>query len=433
MLIKPAFQDYDRTKCCHITRDQFSRVLHSLGLYVNERLFDVLAKNYVDNGNQKEINYVKFVEDVENIKETLDIVVKGIKQNTVKPGEAYSNTVSDPKNIPFMETLYLNKQLPDRLLPIQDLLRRIQAEVVAKRVRIREFFLDFDGLRKNIVTGEQFKRVINMMNLTLSEEEYQAILNEYRVEPTDKRIRWMDFCDDIDLVWTTKGIDKDPLYKVQPYDISLTIPARRVYLELTAAEESRLADLLEKYRREIASKRILLKPHFEDFDTTKIGYITKNQFLRILDQFDVLPKNQDDVNLLLRKYIDKGNLNEVNYYEFVKDTDVYNEDGKAISKTHADSFVHYNRPEAKSKAYISNALPNDLEDLLNRIRKKVKEERIRVSEFLRDFDKLRSGTITKDQLRLGFTMSKIVLSDAEYKLILDYFNCPDKVGYVRSK
>ena len=154
----------------------------------------------------------------------------------MKPGEAYSNTVKDTKNIPFMQTLYLNKQLPDRLLPIQDLLRRIQAEVVAKRVRIREFFLDFDGLRKNIVTGDQFKRVINMLNLTLSEEEYQAILNEYRVEPTDKRIRWMDFCDDIDLVWTTKGIDKDPLYKVPPYQTALTLPARRLYLDLAPAE-----------------------------------------------------------------------------------------------------------------------------------------------------------------------------------------------------
>jgi Asp-tRNA(Asn)/Glu-tRNA(Gln) amidotransferase B subunit len=139
------------------------------------------------------------------------------------------------------------------------------------------------------------------------------------------------------------------------------------------------------------------------------------------------------VNLLLRKYVDKGNLNEVNYYEFVKDTDLYNEDGKIISKTHADSFVNYNKPDAKSKAYISNAIPNDLDDLLNRIRKKVKEERIRVSEFLRDVDKLRRGTITKDQLRLAFTMSKIVLSDAEYKLILGYFSCPDKVGYVRSR
>lgn len=136
---------------------------------------------------------------------------------------------------------------------------------------------------------------------------------------------------------------------------------------------------------------------------------------------------------MLRKYIDKGNLNEVNYYEFVKDVDNYNEDGKVISKTHADSFVTYTKPDPTNKAYISNALPNDLEDLLNRIRKKVKEQRIRISEFLRDFDKLRSGTITREQLRLGLTMSKIVLSDAEFKLILGYFSCPDKVNYVRSR
>lgn len=147
-----------------------------------------------------------------------------------------------------------------------------------------------------------------MLNLTLKESEHEALLNEYRVEPNDKRIRWMNFCDDIDLVWTTKGIDKDPLYKVVPYDVNLTLPARRLHLDLSATEESRLASLLDKYRREIASKRILLKPHFEDFDITKIGYITKNQFLRILDQFDVMPKNSDDVNLLLKKYIDKGNL-----------------------------------------------------------------------------------------------------------------------------
>jgi hypothetical protein len=72
-----------------------------------------------------------------------------------------------------------------------------------------------------------------MLNLTLNEDEYQSILNEYRVELNDRRIRWMDFCDDIDLVWTTKGIDKDPLYRVPSYDTALTLPARRVFLDLT--------------------------------------------------------------------------------------------------------------------------------------------------------------------------------------------------------
>lgn len=52
-----------------------------------------------------------------------------------------------------------------------------------------------------------------------------------------------------------------------------------------------------------------LKPLFEDFDITKIGYVTKNQFMRILKQFEFVPKNDQQFNLLLKKYMDRGNLN----------------------------------------------------------------------------------------------------------------------------
>jgi hypothetical protein len=55
-------------------------------------------------------------------------------------------------------------------------------------------------------------------------------------------------------------------------------------------------------------------------------------------------------------------------------------------------------------------VPENLEDLLGRIRRKVKEERIRVAEFMKDFDKLRHGNITKDQFRLSLNMAKIPLS-----------------------
>ena len=43
---------------------------------------------------------------------------------------------------------------------------------------------------------------------------------------------------------------------------------------------------------------------------------------------------------------------------------------------------------------------------------------MRISEFLRDFDKLRSGTITEAQLRKGLNMTKIPLSDPEFKLLI---------------
>ena len=44
---------------------------------------------------------------------------------------------------------------------------------------------------------------------------------------------------------------------------------------------------------------------------------------------------------------------------------------------------------------IIRSKPEDIEDCLARIRRQCKEQRTRVGEFLRDFDKLRSGFITE--------------------------------------
>lgn len=37
-----------------------------------------------------------------------------------------------------------------------------------------------------------------------------------------------------------------------------------------------------------------------------------------------MPKNEKQFNLLLKKYMDRGNLSEVNYYQFIQDVDKYN-------------------------------------------------------------------------------------------------------------
>jgi hypothetical protein len=58
---------------------------------------------------------------------------------------------------------------------------------------------------------------------------------------------------------------------------------------------------------------------------------------------------------------------------------------------------------------------------------------MRISDFLRDFDKLRSGTITITQLRKGLTMCKIPLSDTEFNHLLQKFSSNEKPGFVRWK
>ena len=197
-------------------------------------------------------------------------------------------------------------------------------------------------------------------------------------------------------------------------------------------DRKRVQELIGLYQSHIVSNRCHVKPHFQDFDITKTGYVTKNQFLRILAQFGLYP-SQRDTNLLLKHYMDKGNLHEVNYYDFCRDIEAaINYDGVIHSKTYAELFKdpRNQRERLKPNAYILNTRPTDLTQLIRRLQKIVNEERIRISEFLRDFDKLRSGTITVKQLRLGFNMAKIQLSNHEFELLIDNFHCPDKQGYV---
>lgn len=67
ILIKQPFQDYDRTKSSHITRNQFVRVLNQLNLLPkSESLLELLLSHY-ENPVDKQVNYVRFCEDVDHI------------------------------------------------------------------------------------------------------------------------------------------------------------------------------------------------------------------------------------------------------------------------------------------------------------------------------------------------------------------------------
>ena len=79
---------------------------------------------------------------------------------------------------------------------------------------------------------------------------------------------------------------------------------------------------------------------------------------------------------------------------------------------------------------ILKYVPDDVDDVIARIRKRCKEERLRIGEFFRDFDKLRSGYITEAQFRIGLNMGKIVLSGHEFALLADAFQAPKEGKHI---
>ncbi len=99
--------------------------------------------------------------------------------------------------------------------------------------------------------------------------------------------------------------------------------------------------------------------------------------------------SEEILELLLKKYMDKGNADEVNYFDFCCDVDKPEDMfGAGRDFNHSWAYFPKMQPNIYARKEIVSHQPNDIEDLLARIRAECKERRIRISEFLRDFDRL---------------------------------------------
>ena len=125
--------------------------------------------------------------------------------------------------------------------------------------------------------------------------------------------------------------------------------------------------LLEEYRTAVKNKRIHLKPIFQDFDITKNGHVTKAQFLRVLDLLKITAPPAE-LQVLLRRYMDMGNVDEVNYVDFTNDVD--NEVQLfGVGRDFNHSFEYFPKTQARtSQAEIVRNTPDDVDDVLARLR-----------------------------------------------------------------
>lgn len=86
------------------------------------------------------------------------------------------------------------------------------------------------------------------------------------------------------------------------------------------------------------------------------------------------------------------------------------------------------RPEAFPRANINS---KELEQIIQNIQIYTSERRIRLAEFLKDFDRLRSGSITRAQFRIGMNMAKISFTEKEFGVLCNAFACDKKDGWFK--
>jgi Ca2+-binding EF-hand superfamily protein len=426
ILVKPAFQNFDRANTGHVSASQFIRVLTTLGVAPNNiELKTMMARLYTD--SHLGVNYYKFCIDIEN-SDGPSLFSGNLE------GE------SDPQNKPSLgqdltATRFFDTRVVKSIEPLEVEVK-LRAEVAMKGIRASEFFRDFDGLRKGAVKVGQFCTALNMVGLRMTEAELQSILNKYRQANGD--IRYLEFCKFIE----SAPLILEKLPENRSEGLVSTLPARRKYIGFTDEEAANLEKALDDFRTVIRNRRVHLRPMFQNFDITRSSHVSRTQFCRVLNQLSIYP-SEENLRLILKRYIDKGNMEEVNYMDFCLDVDIpdliYQPVGN--SQPNPDEYLEKRKKDFKGLQYTTKPVmegkitthhPEDLEDLLSRIRNLVKQQRIRIHEFIRDFDRLRSGFVTMNQIRSAFSMAKLPLSDAEYKLICNHYSLEDqRINYVK--
>ena len=261
-----------------------------------------------------------------------------------------------------------------------DALARISAYVQERRLRIYDSLSEFDRLRTGLIPRGQVTATFSRLGCYMSELE--QCVDEFTT--SDGRVRYRDLVAAIE--------------STQP------APARDSVNE-EALDAAR--PIVDKISGIVTARNILLMPFFRDIDVLRRSRVTPAQFKRTLSQLAIYLTDHE-LSLLTRAYADRG---DIRYDSFVNDVDQW----------HPPSITASTAPRAMAQVKQSSSSQIGIEDVLDRLRTLVQQQRIRVSEFLRDYDRSRTGVIRASQFRSGLNAAKISVSDSEFAALCERF------------
>lgn len=135
-----------------------------------------------------------------------------------------------------------------------DVERRLQALAAKDGIRVQEFFIDFDKLRKGTVGEAAFRTCLGTLNIALTEAEIKELIDRYRVSDGTGMINYASFLQKLNCVFSDQ---MDPSSTIQ------NVKAQAVF---TDEEKDIMLDAVTQMNNKIKAERILLKPGFMDFD-----------------------------------------------------------------------------------------------------------------------------------------------------------------------
>jgi Ca2+-binding EF-hand superfamily protein len=168
---------------------------------------------------------------------------------------------------------------------------RVRTAVKQRRIPLQAFFEAYDLHNSKKISKRQFLRALDNSGLGITTAEADTLCSVYKsVEPgCHGLVRYLDFCDCVNRVFTVKELEKFPSQALQ-YSLG-SVPAPHLGLdhpELTATEKLHLIEAIDEMRRTVSERGVVVESLFRDFDHTHSGNVTGEQLLRIISAHQLL-------------------------------------------------------------------------------------------------------------------------------------------------
>ena len=225
---------------------------------------------------------------------------------------------------------------------------QVKDRVFSERVRIQDFFIDFDKKRTGNVSKTQFVSAMSIAGFRLTSLQVHELCEQYPSDAADKPVRWRDFCDDVNAVFaparlektpgalvpqsSRKSLDCDPLRHSSSRSIkSEDLKFLKNDLDRTVSELSgstvagdateRLLDAIEE---RVRARYVDVAPLFRDHNKNpnspkRVNSVTATQFAAVLKTHIRPGLTEEETALLVEHFGDGSGM--VNYARFAATVD----------------------------------------------------------------------------------------------------------------
>ncbi|XP_011673543.2 uncharacterized protein LOC594672 [Strongylocentrotus purpuratus] len=408
------FQDYDRSKAYtrNMTKIQFGRMLHFLTLNVGKEDFEILCRKFEDPSTKDTINYPAFVQAVDK---------EYIGFTTDKSGDKAKKRPRTPT---------ADKPIDSSKVNVAELVARIRHHILTSRIRVCEYFHDFDPLRERSIPRSKFRMGLSAMGLSalgqfnMTEAQFKALSETYADPANSDAVLWQNFEKDIETVFTqvVPNLEKTPTNSVVATEQFLLDKPGTIDWSTAPSEVCMTVDeAMNRMRERVEQRRVLLKPCFEDFDNHNMGIVTKSQFRQCLFYLG-LNASEEEMLMLEAKYT---NVMGFNYIKFLEDLQPKaQQELKYVQRLKELDLVN-NRKVSLEKNPLKDA-----DSVMEKVKTKVIKERMRVHEFMRNYDKLRTGRMLKENFRRALDNAGLGLQPSEVEILINAFESPRDASFV---